>query len=871
MPVENSVRSEKQRTRRKTVLSQLATSLGPAWGAQPNASMSVTRSSAIGKRKRKPTDHFVPSVESTWKRAPRRVVTSTTTTENSSSASARGKSGRGRRQVQRTSHPQSRKGQHAQQTQTQTQLQKKRSRGRPKRDPQEQRLIDAAHASRLHAHSMSMEEFNLFHDHLSNADVESYLNTRNTLLALWRDSPKVPLTWTTAFEATKDLGLHKALIPHVYEFLFRSGYINFGMCPFQQESRHSDSGGVTHVGTNDRFAPVHSTREQQQKTIVVVGAGIAGVGVARQLENLFAYYADRFGHNMPPKVVVLEGRSRIGGRMHSMELATKPVGTSKKSEAREESSNGSTDGSEDSIHSTNTNRNNNNTRPMWRHAVDLGAQIITGFENGNPMEIIVRRQMTDLPLHYLDHENCDLFEHAGNPVDKTMDVHCEAVFNEILEQACDLRKRDVLPKQLTSYLGERAKTDAHGPGRVKSASLPTLGHSMDYFIENHPEFKTWSEKELGLIHWHYANLEFANATPLDQLSLRHWDQDDEYEFSGPHCMVVQGYGQVPVNLSKGLDVRLNKAVSSIKRVKGEKKGSTSEKEKSVHVECKDGTVYDCCAAVVTVPLGVLKNRQIRFLPALPEWKEQAIQHLGYGLLNKLILVFEKPFWDTTVGLFGYVGSGGDGGTFAKGYDLKAYRSSRGKFYMFWNCVVVSGLPVLVTLMAGQSAYDCESTPKEELVQEALETLRLIHPTIDHIPEPLETVVTRWSQDEFARGSYSFVGKEGTGVDYDGLAKPIDDQLYFAGEATSRHYPATAHGAYLSGLKVAKDILDSLIGPQDLSGSSLSDSGKRPLSDRIQTLEDAHTDAESPPPASPSGYGRLPSQGHGQNVHMVYRD
>jgi lysine-specific histone demethylase 1 len=96
---------------------------------------------------------------------------------------------------------------------------------------------------------------------------------------------------------------------------------------------------------------------------------------------------------------------------------------------------------------------------------------------------------------------------------------------------------------------------------------------------------------------------------------------------------------------------------------------------------------------VTVPLGVLKSGQIQFSPPLPDWKEQAIGNLGFGLLNKLVLVFDKPFWDTSVELFGYVGSGQEGSS-GRRYNLKAYRSSRGKFYMYWNCIVVSGLPVL---------------------------------------------------------------------------------------------------------------------------------------------------------------------------------
>jgi len=162
-------------------------------------------------------------------------------------------------------------------------------------------------------------------------------------------------------------------------------------------------------------------------------------------------------------------------------------------------------------------------------------------------------------------------------------------------------------------------------------------------------------------------------------------------------MVKEGYGQVPVRLSQGLDVRLEQAVSLIERNPTTSKHiihyHNGQEHEPIHIQCRDGTTYKCSAAVVTVPLGVLKSRQIQFYPQLPEWKEQAINNLGFGLLNKLVLVFDKPFWDSDVELFGYVGSGREGSS-GRGYNLKAYRSSRGKFYMYWNCIVVSGLPVL---------------------------------------------------------------------------------------------------------------------------------------------------------------------------------
>lgn len=41
-----------------------------------------------------------------------------------------------------------------------------------------------------------------------------------------------------------------------------------------------------------------------------------------------------------------------------------------------------------------------------------------------------------------------------------------------------------------------------------------------------------SPRDRQILDWHFANLEFANAAPLDKLSLRDWDQDDDFEFTG---------------------------------------------------------------------------------------------------------------------------------------------------------------------------------------------------------------------------------------------------------------------------------------------------------------------------------------------------
>ena len=95
----------------------------------------------------------------------------------------------------------------------------------------------------------------------------------------------------------------------------------------------------------------------------------------------------------------------------------------------------------------------------------------------------------------------------------------------------------------------------------------------------------------------------------------------------------------------------------------------------------------------------------------------------------------------------------------------------------------------------------------------------------NVPTPRETVVTRWRADPWSRGSYSYVSTKSSGNDYDILATPIipgnpekgndmtknPPRIFFGGEHTIRNYPATVHGAMLSGLREAGRIADQFLG------------------------------------------------------------
>ena len=267
-----------------------------------------------------------------------------------------------------------------------------------------------------------------------------------------------------------------------------------------------------------------------------------------------------------------------------------------------------------------------------------------------------------------------------------------------------------------------------------------------------------SSRDRQIIDWHFANLEFANATPLANLSLKHWDQDDGFAFTGSHLTVRNGYSCVPVALAEGLDIKLNTAVRQIRYGQSGCEVLTSNARNH-----NNPMSYKADAVLTTLPLGVLKQsiaqnsaglpNTVTFTPSLPDWKTDSIKRLGYGNLNKVVLCFDRIFWDPSANLFGHVGS---------------TTASRGELFLFWNLYKA---PVLLALVAGEAAAIMENVSDDVIVGRCIAVLKGIFGNTS-VPVPKETVVTRWRADPWSRGSYSFVSTGSSGNDYDILATPV---------------------------------------------------------------------------------------------------
>lgn len=692
-----------------------------------------------------------------------------------------------------------------------------------------QQGVHAAYSSRLNPFALHPDEYQLLRHHICHLHVSAYLNIRNRILRLWVRNPMVSVTAEEAAGcslASRWLGLAEV----AYEWLVRKGYINFG-CVEPPEA------------SNIRVKRYVSKR-YKRKTVVVIGAGMSGLGCARQLEGLFGHYRDRWTSigEEPPHVVLLEGRNRVGGRVYSH-----PFKGQKSSGIPEQT----------------------------RSTAELGAHIIIGFDHGNPMSMIVRGQ---LALHYYAlKDNSTLHDIDGNVVDEERDRMAEKLYNDVLDRASVYRHRlpppvtvegnkemieagrdpnpeggppiSSIDKELLTASGNNHGTEnvpagmdkltgkAHlipGPRKkeppaqaaeamgwklasnvlayndlnldvvAKASKHPTLGAAMDEAVKQYQFLLDLSPQDLRLINWHYANLEYANAANVGKLSLGGWDQDAGNEFEGVHAQVIGGYQQVPRGILHSptrLDLRTRKIVKQIEYNPGNRFANESTK-----ILCEDGDSFDADHIVMTTSLGVLKDGHVKFDPPLPEWKNGPIQRLGFGTLNKVILVYDKPFWKVDQDMFGLLREP----EVHDSLDQEDYISNRGRFYFFWNCIKTTGRPVLISLMAGDAAHQAENSSDADLVGEVTRELaKIFKKTL--VPQPIETIVTRWGKDRFARGSYSYVGATSLPGDYEAMAAPIGT-LHFAGEATCATHPATVHGAYISGLRAASEIIEDLLGP-----------------------------------------------------------
>uniref|UniRef100_A0A8C4F6C0 CW-type domain-containing protein n=1 Tax=Dicentrarchus labrax TaxID=13489 RepID=A0A8C4F6C0_DICLA len=272
------------------------------------------------------------------------------------------------------------------------------------------------------------------------------------------------------------------------------------------------------------------------------------------------------------------------------------------------------------------------------------------------------------------------------------------------------------------------------------------------------------------------------ALMCEQVSARSWDHNEFFaQFSGDHTLLTKGYSVLLHKLGEGLDIRTKCPVQAI-----DYSGDV------VKVTSSNGSQWTAQKVLVTVPLTLLQKNLIQFNPPLPERKLKAIHSLGAGIIEKIALQFPYRFWDNKIQGADYFGH------------IPPSPDKRGMFSVFYDMEPQGKQAVLMSVITGDAVSAVRDMEDKEVVDECMKVLRELFKE-QEVPEPVNFFVTHWSKDMWSQMSYSFVKTGGSGEAYDILAEDVQGKVFFAGEATNRHFPQTVTGAYLSGVREASKM------------------------------------------------------------------
>jgi monoamine oxidase len=209
--------------------------------------------------------------------------------------------------------------------------------------------------------------------------------------------------------------------------------------------------------------------------------------------------------------------------------------------------------------------------------------------------------------------------------------------------------------------------------------------------------------------------------------------------------------------------------------------------------------------LVTLPLAVLQARPgelgaIEFHPKLPEGKLEALTKLEMGSVIRVSLQFRDRFWEQ-------IKPESSQGTLSN----MSFLFSANEWFPTWWTTMPHKLPIITGWAPFRSAEKLSGKPRSFVVEHSLSVLAELLRVDRHRLERLlvNAFFHDWQSDPFSRGAYSY-GKVGSDGAQEALARPLENTLFFAGEAAdSTGHNGTVHGAMASGYRAARQIRESL--------------------------------------------------------------
>lgn len=426
--------------------------------------------------------------------------------------------------------------------------------------------------------------------------------------------------------------------------------------------------------------------------VIVIGAGVSGVVSAHEL------------HKEGKDVLILEGRSRQGGRLHT-------------------------------------------DKEKFGMPIDLGGAWIHGDINNSVFD-------------YAKELNAKLFL-----FDWDKRKYLRQKFSKLKKN--DLY--DTIGEEFLDWLKQTVES------QLEENEDKSMKHFLDIYLD---EKELSSEKSSILLSYLYVEIEGTYAIDLNKISAKNYE--GKY-VEGDDFLPLDGYWSLFEPLTEDLEIKYDSKVVEIDQ---------SDSEEPVVVVLEDETEYHAHKVIVTVPLGVLKKNIISFHPELSDAKKEAIEKLGFGCMEKIIVEFKEAFWQK------------------EKTNFVVLQNPVSAISLWINVHAIVEKKILIFLVGKVDSVDWEkyfSVSEEALREKLIEEISKYYP--DEDIEIEKVVTTNWCEDPFSFGSYTSYAVGSNSQMIEEFEHP-EGRLYFAGEHTDVKGFETVTGAFNSGKRAAKQILDN---------------------------------------------------------------
>lgn len=517
------------------------------------------------------------------------------------------------------------------------------------------------------------------------------------------------------------------------------------------------------------------TSHPQHYDVAIIGGGMAGVSTAY---HLMKQQQQSPGTGFRGSIVLLEARNRLGGRIHAVELPS--------------------------------------------CTVEYGANWIHGIM-GNPVcDLALKYKLADPLGNEATHQNKGV--NGKRYTVQAVREDGKKVDLNLVEEVYDAYFWFL--KQIESYHSLSEKEGRDPPSEFNNSVGRHLVHDIHKYLQA-KDNKDWIQVRKAV----FRNLLLREAIisgshTMDDVSLRDFGAYDD--FPGGNLIVdagyisiinvlldeidsmisdlrVEGKGVIPVfdcQLDKEVvQIRWRNPVTSSSSSKSSPSSSAhpsssssnsfSQSENTCDITCQDGSRYTCRHAVITLPLGVLKETsELMFDPPLPEYKIQSIQSLGFSVVDKVFLEFKNKlspkFLDPAVNELLLVWADEeDAGDESNNNNNNNNNNDKRKhntaivlkkgspknwFRSIYSLTKVSEY-CLLGWLSGEDAEHVEQMDDQQVAKVMTEEIlrKFFHP---EFPEPESVFMTRWRSDRFTRGAYTFISTSSSVRDIEKLSQPI---------------------------------------------------------------------------------------------------